>query len=301
MASQTITSGVTPTLTTRSKRQGAWWRFLTRDTFWGSLLFYAVIGFFVINIVALVATVVIDSFAFSWFKTILPTQFVTHWYPDLSQDHDMGQLLLNTFVVALGATGIALLIGFPAAYVLARKEFRLKGLLMAVLMLPMLIPSLVYGIPLATMLIRMGLGGSLIGVILANIVPTTPFVILILTPFIEQVDTALESASRMLGAGRFRTFRRVLLPLVLPGMLTAGILAVVRTIALFELTYLVATTGESQTLVTALYGDATGAGIRAHQLISAMAVVYMLTTMSLVIVALFFVKPTQFVVRLKAK
>jgi len=201
----------------------------------------------------------------------------------------------------LGATGIALLIGFPAAYVLARKEFRLKGLLMAVLMLPMLIPSLVYGIPLATMLIRMGLGGSLIGVILANIVPTTPFVILILTPFIEQVDTALESASRMLGAGRFRTFRRVLLPLVLPGMLTAGILAVVRTIALFELTYLVATTGESQTLVTALYGDATGAGIRAHQLISAMAVVYMLTTMSLVIVALFFVKPTQFVVRLKAK
>src|SRR5262249_53465131 len=158
-------------------------------------------------------------------------------------------LLLNTFVVALGATAIALLIGFPAAYVLARREFRLKGLLTALLMLPMLIPSLVYGIPLATMLIRLGLGGSLVGVILANIVPITPFVILILTPFIEQVDTALESASRMLGAGRFRTLRRVLLPLVLPGMLTAGILAVVRTIAMFELTYLVATTGESQTLV----------------------------------------------------
>jgi putative spermidine/putrescine transport system permease protein len=293
--------------TPRKSRRGPWWRFLTRDTFWGKLLFYVAIGFFVINIVALVSTVVIDSFAFSWFKTILPTDakgnlgLVTHWYPDLAQDHDMGQLLVNTFVVAIGATGIALLIGFPAAYILARKEFRLKGVVMGLLMLPMLIPSLVYGIPLATMLIRMGLGGSLVGVILANIVPTTPFVILILTPFIEQVDTALESASRMLGAGRMRTFRRVLLPLVLPGMLTAGILAVVRTIALFELTYLVATTGESQTLVTTLYGDATGAGIRAHQLISAMAVVYMLTTMSLVIVALFFVKPTQFVVRLKAK
>jgi len=305
MSSQTITStsGVNSgaALTPRNKRKSAWWRFLTRDTFWGKLFFYALIGFFVVNVVALVATVVLDSFAVSWFKTILPTGFVTHWYPDLNQDHDMGQLLLNTFVVALGATGVALLVGFPAAYILARKQFRFKGLLMGLLLLPMLIPSLVYGIPLATMLIRFGLGGSLIGVILVNIVPTTPFVILILTPFIEQVDTTLESASRMLGAGRFRTFRRVLLPLVVPGMLTAGILGVVRTIALFELTYLVATTGDSQTLVVALYGDATGAGIRAHQLISAMAVVYMLTTMSLVIVALIFVKPTQFVVRLKAK
>src|SRR5258707_6877968 len=141
MASQTIssgTSGVAPALSPHPRRRSAWWRFLTRDTFWGKLLFYAAIGFFVINIVALVSTVVIDSFAFSWFKTILPTQFVTHWYPDLSQDHDMGQLLLNTFVVALGATGIALVIGFPAAYILARKEFRLKGAMTALLLLPML-------------------------------------------------------------------------------------------------------------------------------------------------------------------
>nr|MBA3871942.1 ABC transporter permease [Anaerolineae bacterium] len=49
----------------------------------------------------------------------------------------------------------------------------------------------------------------------------------------------------------------------------------------------------------ALYGDASGAGIRAHQLVNAMAVVYMLTTMSLVVVALIFVKPTQFVVSIK--
>lgn len=276
-------------------------RTLTSDTFWGKLLFYVVIGFFVLNLIALVSTVVVDSFGKSWFKTFLPTAFVTHWYPDLGADHDMAQLLVNTFVVALSATGISLLVGFPAAYVLARKQFRFKGLLTALYLLPMMIPSLVYGIPLATLLIRVGLGGSLLGIILANVVPTAPFVILILTPFIEQVDVALESASRMLGAGRVMTFVRVLLPLVIPGVLTAGILALVRTIALFELTYLVATTGSSQTLVVALYGDATAAGIRAHQLISAMAVIYMLTTMSLVFVALIFVKPTQFVVRIKSQ
>ena len=131
--------------------------------------------------------------------------------------------------------------------------------------------------------------------------PIVPFVILILTPFIEQVDVSLKSASRMLGAGRLYTFRKIVLPLVVPGLLTAGVLSVVRTIAAFELTYLVATTGNSQTLVTALYGDFTGAGIRAHQETSAMAVVYMVFTMAFVVVALFFVKPTQFVVRIKTK
>lgn len=265
----------------------------------GKVLFYGAIGFFIVNIIAMVSTVVIDSFAQSWFKTLLPPSFTTHWYPDLAADHNMTQLLGNTFFVAIVTTLIALLIAFPAAYLLARKQFRFKSLFYGLVLLPMLIPPLVYGIPLAAMVIRLGLGGSLVGIILANLVPITPFVIFILTPFIEQVDPSLESASRMLGVGRFQTFRRVVLPLIIPGLLAAGVLALVRTFAAFELTYLVATTGSSQTLAVALYGDASGAGIRAHQLVNAMAVVYMLSTMSLVIVALIFVKPTQFVVSIK--
>ena len=267
----------------------------------GAIAFYVAIGFFVVNLILLVATVIIDSFGQSWFRTILPPAFTTDWYAALGQDHDMALLLINTFTVATTTTALALLIGFPAAYVLARKQFRGKALLTAALLLPMLVPSFVYGIPLATILLKLDLGRSLIGIIVINLVPIVPFVILILQPFIEQVDISLESASRMLGAGRLRTFRRVVLPLVIPGLLTAGVLAVVRTIAAFELTFLVATTGSTQTLVTALYGDFTGAGIRAHQETSAMAVVYMIFTMSFVVVALFFVKPTQFVVRIKAK
>ncbi len=263
------------------------------------ILFYLAIGFFVVNLIALVSTVVIDSFAQSWFKTLLPPAFTTNWYTSLGDDHDIGQLLLNTFTVAVTVTGFALIIGFPAAYILARKQFRLKGLLTVLYLLPLLIPPLVYGIPMATLLLRFNLGGSILGIIIINMIPILPFVILVLTPFIEQVDVSLESASRMLGAGRLYTFRRIVLPLVIPGMLTAGVLAVVRTIALFDLTYLVATTASSQTLVVALYGDAVAAGIRAHQAISALAVIYMLTTMAFVIVALLFVKPTQFAVQIK--
>lgn len=92
----------------------------------------------------------------------------------------------------------------------------------------------------------------------------------------------------------------MVLPLVVPGILTAGVLAIVRTIAMFELTFLVAD-ASSSTLVVALFGEAFGAGIRPNQAIDALAVIYTATTMILMVVALTFVKPTQFVVRLRGR
>jgi putative spermidine/putrescine transport system permease protein len=271
---------------------------LLTGRFWGALCFYLAVGFFIINIVGLVGTVVVDSFGSHWFYgTWLPQGFTTQWYQYELNDHNIGSLLFNTLFVAITVTVIALIAGFGAAYVLARKQFRGKGLLTALYLLPMLLPPLVYGIPLATVLLRY-LGGALPSVILINLVPVVPFVILILRPFVEQVDVSLESASRMLGANRLQTFWRVIFPLMIPGLLTAGILAMVRTIAMFELTYLVAD-ANSQTLVVILYSDAFAAGIRPNQAVDAMAVMYTLTTMIMVIIALIFVKPTQFVVRLK--
>ncbi|GHO93777.1 ABC transporter permease [Reticulibacter mediterranei] len=266
--------------------------------FWTALIFYVVVGFFLLNLIAMVSTVVLDSVGQEWFSTWFPTGMVTfQWYKYALNDHDIVQLLLNTLIVAVGSTGLSIIVGFPAAYVLARKKFRLKSLVMGLYLLPMLVPPLAYGIPLATVLLRY-LGGELPSVTLINVVPTLPFVILILVPFIEQVDVSLESASRMLGANRFQTFIRIILPLIVPGLLTAGVLAVVRVIAMFELTYLVAS-ADAETLVVTLYGDAFASGMRPEQAINSMAVIYMLTTMFLLGVALIFVKPTQFVVRLK--
>lgn len=278
------------------KRRPLSW--LRRGRFWGMVCFYLAIVFFIVNILGLVGTVIVDALGSHWFYgSWLPQGFTTQWYQYELNDHDFGSLLFNTLFVALAVTVIALIAGFGAAYVLARLRFRGKGLLTVLYLLPMLLPPLVYGIPLATVLLQY-LGGSLPSVILINLVPVVPFVILILRPFVEQVDGSLESASRMLGANRLQTFWRVILPLMIPGLLTAGILAMVRTIAMFELTFLVAD-ANSQTLVTILYSDAFAAGIRPNQAVDAMAVMYTLTTMSMVIVALIFIKPTQFVVRLK--
>lgn len=162
------------------------------------------------NLFGMVGSVVIDSFGHQWFASALPTSYSTEWYIYLSGDQDIGMLIFNTLLVAIATTLLALALGFLASYILARRQFRFKGALTALYMVPMLMPTLAYGIPLATLLSEIGLGdmfgSSLINVIVINVVPILPFVILILTPFIEQVDVSLESASRMLGANRFQTF-----------------------------------------------------------------------------------------------
>ena len=102
---------------------------------------------------------------------------------------------------------------------------------MLLFLLPLMVPPITYGIPMATVMYQVHLAGTLRGVILANLVPALPFVILVMTPFIEQIDPNLESAARIFGGEHRAIFRYVLLPLLVPGMLAAGLLVLVRTIA----------------------------------------------------------------------
>ena len=93
-------------------------------------------------------------------------------------------------------------------------------------------------------------------------------------------------------------FRYVLMPLLAPGILAASLLVLVRTIAMFELTFLTAGS-DTQTLVVALYYSVFAAGVRASQSIDAMAMVYMVVTLIWLLIAMRFVSPTQLVSRVK--
>jgi putative spermidine/putrescine transport system permease protein len=252
--------------------------------------------FFVINLFGIIGAVVTSSFATRWLRSWFPNGLTTNWYVSAWSEFQLGDVLMTTFQVVGAVVVLSGLIGVPAAYAMARREFKGKKLVMLVFLLPLLGPPITYGIPLATVLYQTGLGGSLIGVILANLVPTVPFVILVMIPFIEQIDPRIESAARVFGAGTFRLFIHVLLPLLTPGVLAALLLVLVRTIAMFELTFL--TSGPtSQTLVVALYYAVFAAGVRAVQSIDAMAVIYMGLTLIWLVIALRFVNPTQIVTR----
>lgn len=259
---------------------------------------WVLVGFFVLNLAGLIGSVVPSSFATRWLGTWLPAGFTTKWYFAAWEEFQLGDVLWVTFQVVGSVVALAGLFGVPAAYALARRDFPGKKAVLLLLLLPLLVPPVTYGIPLATVLYKSGLGGSLAGVILANLVPTVPFVVLVMIPFIEQIDPRIESAARVFGANTLKVFIYVLVPILLPGVLAALLLVLVRTIAMFELTFLVAGPG-SQTLVVALYYAVFAAGVRAVQSIDAMAVIYMVTTLVWLIIALRFVNPTQIVARAK--
>ena len=267
------------------------------ERLWAIAIWVLVI-FFILNFTAMVATVVINSFGTRWFNAWLPAGFTTRWYSSAWDEFQLHDVLIVTFEVVGAVVLLSGVLGVPAAYALARRNFPGKQIVILLFLLPMLIPPITFGIPLATVLYQARFGGNMSGVILANLVPTVPFVVLVMIPFIEQIDPRVEAAARVFGAGTWRLFVHILVPLLAPGILAALLLVLVRTIAMFELTFFTAGPG-SQTLVVALYYAVYAAGVRAGQSIDAMAVIYMVTTLVWLLIALRFVDPTQIVTRAK--
>jgi len=267
------------------------------ERLWRTLV-WAFVIFLVINVIAMIAAVVVNSFGTRWLSSWLPVSFTTRWYASAWKEFQLSDVLLVTFQIAGSVVLISALIGVPAAYALARRDFPGKPLVMVLFLLPLLVPPITFGVPLATVLYKVGLAGTMWGVIVANLVPTVPFTVILMIPFIEQIDPKVEAAARVFGAGTGRLFLHVLVPLLVPGILAATLLAMVRTVSMFELTFLTAGPS-SQTLVVALFYSVFAAGVRAGQSIDAMAVIYMLSTLIWLLVALRFVNPTQIVARVK--
>jgi putative spermidine/putrescine transport system permease protein len=254
------------------------------------------VALFVINLAAVIGTVVVSSLSTRWFGTWLPAGWTMRWYGSAWDEFQLSDVLRVTFETTFLVVAISGLVGVPAAYAMARREFPGKQLVMLIFLTPLLAPPITYGIPLATVLYSAGFGGTMSGVVMANLVPSVPFVVLVLIPFVEQIDPKIESAARVFGAGSLQLFWHILTPLLAPGVLAALLLVLVRTIAMFELTFL--TSGpDSQTLVVALYYAVFAAGVRPEQSINAMAVVFMLTSLVWLLIALRFVNPTQMVAR----
>jgi putative spermidine/putrescine transport system permease protein len=269
------------------------------DRLWRTAV-WAFVVFFVLNVLAMIATVVVNSLGTRWLGTWLPADWTLRWYAAAWHQFQLDDVLLVTFEIAGAVVILSALLGVPAAYALARRNFPGKRIVLVLFLLPLLVPPITFGVPLATVLYQTGLAGTMAGVILANLVPTVPCTVVLMIPFIEQIDPRVEHAARVFGAGTGRLFLRVLVPLLLPGIFAATLLSMVRTVSMFELTFLTAGPS-SQTLVVALYYSVFAAGVRPGQSIDAMAVVYMVSTLIWLIVALRFVDPTQIVARAKRR
>jgi putative spermidine/putrescine transport system permease protein len=286
MAQQTLQPpAVTAVLRARPRRQAL------RKITVTSVITWAAAACFALVLVALVTSVVIESFATQWRGGWWPGGFTGSWYGQAWRG-GVSQALTATFQVAVVVVLIALVIGVPAGYALARRSFPGKSAVMLFLLLPVMLPPLTYAVQLSALIYRIGLGGTLTGVIIANLVPIVPLVVLVTVPFVERIAPETESAARVFGAGTFRLFLHVLVPLLRPGIAAAAILAMVRVLGAFELTFFISGP-QSQTLVVALYGAASNPAGAAPPLIAAMSVFYMATAVVLLLIGLRFVSPAD--------
>lgn len=131
----------------------------------------------------------------------------------------------SSLVVSLGTTLLTLLLAAPAAFALARLNLPGGPLVLLLLLVTQLLPSIVIAGPLFVVFSRLGLVNSYPALILADTTIALPFAVIILRPFFLSVPRDLEAAALVDGAGRWRSFWSVTLPLVRPGLVTVGAFA----------------------------------------------------------------------------
>ena len=129
---------------------------------------WAVAALFILNLLAVIAVVIINSFSTRWLGTWLPAGWTTRWYFSAWKEFQLDSVLVVTFEIVFTVVLLSGLLGVPAAYALARRNFPGKKLAMLLFLLPLLVPPMTFGIPLATVLCQVGLGGTFWGVVLAN-------------------------------------------------------------------------------------------------------------------------------------
>lgn len=149
--------------------------------------------------------------------------FSLRWYPELFADEQIMQGLVNTLIVATGATAIATVLGTLLAYGI--QHYTRGGLIRAFAIAPAILPDLLLGIGLLTFFSLLSVSLGLHSVILAHAVFATAFVTAIVLARMANLDPSLEEASRDLGAGPVRTFVRVTLPQLAPGIVAGALLA----------------------------------------------------------------------------
>jgi spermidine/putrescine transport system permease protein len=185
-------------------------------------------GFFALVIAFLYAPIVI-LLIFSFNNSAVPTfpldGFTLHWYHEFLVNGDLRSALWTSAVIAAATSVGAVLLGVLASLALVRRGFRGKSLVSALLLSPLVIPYLVFGIALLLLFHTLGVPNGGPTVVIGHIVITLPYTILVLVPRLEQIDESLEEAAYDLGASRLRTFRSITLPLILPAVVSALLIA----------------------------------------------------------------------------
>lgn len=169
--------------------------------------------------------ILIASFNAEAYLSFPPEEWSLHWYADLLNNAAFVEGFRVSLVLATATTIVATLIGVPAAIAVSRYQFPGRDLMMSFFTLPLMVPGVVLGLGLLLVFSRLRLTATYPGLLAAHLIITIPFVIRTVATSLSTLSRDYEEAAQSLGATPWRTFWRITLPLIMPGIIAGAAIA----------------------------------------------------------------------------
>ncbi len=229
------------------------------------------------------------AFAGEWrFPDLLPAEWsLRGWGYVLSGGGRTAEAVFNSLAIGAAATATSVAVGVPAGMALGGYEFRLKGVIIFLILLPILVPPLASTMGVHVTFIRLGLADTAFGVFLVHLIPTVPYTAIIMTSVFADMNGEMEEAARTLGASPWQAFRHVTLPQAAPGIAVAALFAFLVSWSQYILTVLIG--GGAVVTLPMLFFSAASGGDPA--ITAVLALVFALPALTALVVALRFLGP----------
>jgi putative spermidine/putrescine transport system permease protein len=183
----------------------------------------------------------------------LPTNGLSlRWFYAIGDNPEFVRAFRDSLVLGALSSTLAVAFSIPAALAIARHQFPGREVMTALFLSPLMVPHIVLGIAFLRFFTQIGLGGTFTGLVLSHVVIIIPFALRLILASSTGMDRSIENAAASLGASSFTTFRRVTLPLILPGVASGWVLAFINSFDEVTMTVFIASP-ETTTLPVRLF------------------------------------------------
>ncbi|GAA4167451.1 ABC transporter permease [Shinella granuli] len=188
-------------------------------------ILYATVVAIALWMIAPMLVVIVTSFTDTPSFNFPPSGYSLRWYENFFANQAWRASFINTTLVAALVTITATTIGTLAAIGLHKGRFFGKSAMTGLMLAPLIVPGILVAIGLYSVFIQLNMLGSLPGFVIAHTVVALPLVIINVMTALSTFDSRLEQAASSLGAGRWEIFRRITMPLIMPGVLAGAVFA----------------------------------------------------------------------------
>lgn len=184
----------------------------------------------------------------------LPFTFSTEWYLELFNNTKLINAAINSVYIAFITAVLCVILGTALVLGIPEGKKKIKNTVNSIVLMPLTIPWLIMGLSLLLFLMKVGLSKNLFILIIGHVIISLPYAVLVIGARVSDMDKAIEEASYSLGANEWTTFRRIILPAILPAVIAGGFLSFMISFDNFVISYFLIPTGNS-TLPIEIYSS----------------------------------------------